>query len=215
VAKNILQKIFPFIGVYLITTLCFGQYQINYTEQQIQELYTQCMQQDQSLAYSIFKQGVRKMLTQNSITCKDKLIIADYSQPSTQKRFYFFDLNEGKLLLHTYVAHGVNSGELYAQRFSNIYGSFQTSLGLYHTAEVYCGAHDLSVRLDGLEPHKNSNVRKRDIVIHRAAYANESFIFENGKLGRSFGCLALPEEVSDELIELMGGGVGVYVYGKP
>lgn len=213
-AKNILQKIFPFIGVYLITTLCFGQYQINYTEQQIQELYTQCMQQDQSLAYSIFKQGVRKMLTQNSITCKDKLIIADYSQPSTQKRFYFFDLNEGKLLLHTYVAHGVNSGELYAQYFSNIYGSFQTSLGLYHTAEIYCGAHDLSVRLDGLEPHKNSNVRKRDIVIHRAAYANESFIFENGKLGRSFGCLALPEEVSDELIELMGGGVGVYVYGK-
>lgn len=210
-----MQKIFPFIGVYLITTLCFGQYQINYTEQQIQELYTQCMQQDQSLAYSIFKQGVRKMLTQNSITCKDKLIIADYSQPSTQKRFYFFDLNEGKLLLHTYVAHGVNSGELYAQHFSNIYGSFQTSLGLYHTAEIYCGAHDLSVRLDGLEPHKNSNVRKRDIVIHRAAYANESFIFENGKLGRSFGCLALPEEVSDELIELMGGGVGVYVYGKP
>ncbi|MFM7006875.1 MAG: murein L,D-transpeptidase catalytic domain family protein [Flavobacteriales bacterium] len=172
------------------------------------------MQQDQSLAYPIFKQGVRKMLTQNSITCKDKLIIADYSQPSTQKRFYFFDLKEGKLLLQTYVAHGRNSGELYALHFSNIYGSFQTSLGLYHTAEVYCGAHDLSVRLDGLEPHKNSNIRKRDIVIHRAAYANESFILENGKLGRSFGCLALPEEVSDEMLEQMAGGVGVYVYGN-
>ena len=212
---ELLRKILLLTAGCFLSVLCFGQYQINYSEQQIQDLYTQCMQQDQSLAYPIFKQGVRKMQAQQSIKCKDKLIIADYSQPSTQKRFYFFDLKEGKLLLHTYVAHGVNSGELYAQHFSNIYGSFQTSLGLYHTAEVYCGAHDLSVRLDGLEPHKNSNVRKRDIVIHRAAYANESFIFENGKLGRSFGCLALPEEVSDELIELMGGGVGVYVYGKP
>jgi hypothetical protein len=70
------------------------------------------------------------------------------------------------------------------------------------------------VRLDGIEPQKNSNVRKRDIVIHRAAYANEAFILENGILGRSLGCLTLPEDVSDELIEKMSGGVVIYVYGK-
>lgn len=184
------------------------------SEQEIKGLYTNCLKQDQSLAYPIFQIGVQKLLAQDSAVCKDKIIIVDYTQPSTNKRFYFLDLSKGELILNTYVAHGVNSGELFARRFSNVNGSYQSSLGLYHTAESYCGAHDLSVRLDGLEPQKNSNVRKRDIVIHRAAYANESFIIENGKLGRSFGCLTLPEDVSDELIEMMAGGVVIYVYGK-
>jgi hypothetical protein len=184
------------------------------TEQEIRELYANCLKQDQSLAYPIFKIGIQKLFAQDSAVCKDKIIIVDYTQPSTNKRFYFLDLSKSELILHTYVAHGVNSGALYANRFSNVNGSNQSSLGFYHTGETYCGSHDLSVRLDGLEPQKNSNVRQRDIVIHRAAYANEAFIIENGKLGRSFGCLALPEDVSDELIEMMSGGVGIYVYGK-
>lgn len=206
---------------FLVYFILFGLYFIpvsaqktSLTEQEIKGLYTNCLKQDQSLAYPIFKVGIQKLLAQDSAVCQDKIIIVDYTQPSTNKRFYFLDLNKGELILHTYVAHGVNSGALFASRFSNANGSCQSSLGLYHTAETYCGAHDLSVRLDGLEPQKNSNVRKRDIVIHRAAYATEAFILENGKLGRSFGCLALPEDVSDELIEMMSGGVGIYVHGK-
>jgi hypothetical protein len=54
----------------------------------------------------------------------------------------------------------------------------------------------------------------RDIVIHRAAYANESYLKQHGKLGRSLGCLAIPEAITDDMIELMSAGVGVYVYGR-
>jgi hypothetical protein len=207
---------------FLVSFILFSLYAIpvsaqktGLTEPEIKRLYTNCLKQDQSLAYPIFKIGIQKLFAQDSAVCKDKIIIVDYTQPSTNKRFYFLDLSKSELILHTYVAHGVNSGALYANRFSNVNGSNQSSLGFYHTGETYCGAHDLSVRLDGLEPNKNSNARERDIVIHRAAYANEAFILENGKLGRSFGCLTLPENVSDELIEKMAEGVGVYVYWQP
>ncbi len=178
-------------------------------------MFASCMQQDLNLSFEAFHQAIQALYKQGNTLSKDKLIIVDYSQPSTQQRFYFIDLKAEKLLFRTYVAHGLNSGDLCAERFSNIYGSYQTSLGMYRTAELYCGKYDLSIRLDGLEPGKNCNVRERDIVIHRAAYANESFILENGKLGRSLGCLALPENVSDDLIEQMAAGVGVYVYWCP
>ena len=184
------------------------------TEQAIKEIYLQSMQRDRSLSYTIFKLGVQQLLAQDSTVCKDKLIIVDYSQASTKKRFYFFDLTQKRLLLKTFVAHGLNSGDVYPRKFSNIEGSFQSSLGLYHTSESYCGDHDLSVRLDGLDPRKNSNVRMRDIVIHRAAYANEAYLRQHGKLGRSLGCLAIPEAITDDMIELMSAGVGVYVYGR-
>ena len=185
-----------------------------WTEQEIKSMYTKCMRQDRSLGYTIFKQAFQKLHAQDSSICKDKLIIVDFSQPSTKKRYYFFDLANCKLMLKTYVAHGLNSGDLYAYKFSNISGSYQSSLGLYHTSEAYCGDHDLSVRLDGLDSIKNSNIRMRDIVIHRAAYANESYLKKHGKLGRSLGCLAIPETISDDMIELMSAGIAVYVYAR-
>lgn len=198
-------------------SLCYNQLIAQKTtlaEHEIKEIYLQTMRQDQSLSYNIFKLGLQKLWAQDSSVCKDKLIIVDYSQPSTKKRFYFFDLSQRLLLLKTFVAHGLNSGDVYPKKFSNTEGSFQSSLGLYHTSETYCGDHDLSIRLDGLDARKNSNVRMRDIVIHRAAYANESYLKQHAKLGRSLGCLAIPEAITDDMIELMSAGVGVYVYGR-
>lgn len=203
------------VGVVCSKNTILAQTNTRLTEQQIRNRYANCMQQDQSLSFEVFQEAVEKLYAQDHNLSKEKLIIVDYSQPSTQKRYYFFDFKAEKLLLKTYVAHGANSGELYAERFSNINGSRQSSLGFYRTSELYCGKYDLSVRLDGLEPNKNTNARLRDIVIHRAAYANEAFILDNGKLGRSFGCLALPEEITDEMIEMMADGVGVYVYWQP
>jgi len=172
------------------------------------------MGKDRSLSYSIFKLGLQKLYGQDSSVCKDKIIIVDFSQASSKKRFYFFDVENGSLLLKTYVSHGLKSGDLYARKFSNVEGSFQSSLGVYHTSETYCGDHDLSIKLDGLDAKRNSNVRMREIVIHRAAYANESYLRAHGKLGRSLGCLAIPENISDDMIELMSAGVVIYVYGK-
>ena len=83
---------------------------------------------------------------------------------------------EKKVILRILVAHGKNSGEEFANRFSNRPKSFQSSLGTYITGETYIGKHGLSLRLDGLDQGINNNVRNRSIVIHGASYVSEDFI---------------------------------------
>ncbi len=122
----------------------------------------------------------------------DVLTIIDFSKPSTEKRLFVFDIQNMKVLYQTYVAHGVNSGTLYAKRFSNKPGSNMSSLGFYITGETYIGQHGYSLRLDGLETGINNNANKRAIVMHSADYASTGFINARGYLGRSYGCPAIP-----------------------
>lgn len=100
------------------------------------------------------------------------LAVIDYSQPSTARRLWIFDLNKRTLVLRDLVAHGQKSGENFATQFSNRMGSFQSSLGLFRTQESYEGSHGYSLRMDGLEPGFNDLARDRDIVIHAADYVS-------------------------------------------
>ena len=72
--------------------------------------------------------------------------------------------------------------------------------------------HGLSLRIDGLEPRFNGNVRKRDIVMHSAEYVSEEFIAENHRLGRSWGCPALPVENYVPVILRIKNGSCLFVY---
>lgn len=141
---------------------------------------------------------------------KSLLTIIDYSKPSTEKRFYVVDLKKKQLIFNTYVAHGVNSGETVAKRFSNIINSRKTSLGTFLTDTTYYGSNGYSLRLDGLTSGVNDKARERYIVIHGADYANESFIKQHGYLGRSWGCPALPTKLSHEIIDTIKGGSVIY-----
>src|SRR3970040_1541374 len=67
-----------------------------------------------------------------------RMAVIDYSLPSTQPRMWVFDLSDAKLLFAEHVAHGKNSGENMATRFSNAEGSLQSSLGLFTAAETHC-----------------------------------------------------------------------------
>jgi hypothetical protein len=109
-------------------------------------------------------------------------------------------MDKNKILFNSLVAHGKNSGDLYAEQFSNKNESFQSSLGFYITNETYIGEHGLSLKLDGLERNKNDNARNRAIVIHGADYVSNDFIKKHNRLGRSFGCPSLPTEVSEKII---------------
>lgn len=135
-----------------------------------------------------------------------RLAVIDYSQPSTMRRLWIFDLQQRRLLLRDYVAHGRLSGENYASRFSNRLGSNQSSLGLFRTAESYFGKHGYSLRMDGLNPGINDLARERAIVIHGAAYVNPRMVSKHGRIGRSLGCPAVRPEVARLVVDKLKGG---------
>jgi hypothetical protein len=144
------------------------------------------------------------------------LAIADMSQPSSAERLFIIDLESRELLLGTFVAHGSGSGGLIAERFGNLEGSHQTSLGLYRVGErIVSPKHGPALLLDGLEAGVNDEARAREIIIHGADYVSEEFVAQNGRLGRSWGCPAVPREEIGRVIELLAENGALYVYGDP
>lgn len=141
-----------------------------------------------------------------------RLAVIDYSRPSTEPRLWLLDVESGRVLAVEHVAHGRGSGENQATRFSNVEGSFQTSLGLYVAAETYHGGNGYSLRLDGLDPGFNDRARERLIVIHGARYVDPLLAARQGRLGRSFGCPALRPEIAGEVIDLLKDGQLVFAY---
>lgn len=139
--------------------------------------------------------------------------IADYSQSSNKKRLYVIDLKNKKLLFNSYVAHGRNTGDEFARSFSNKEGSSKSSLGFYITNQPITGSHTgFSLIINGVEKGFNDNAVKRAIIIHAAAYATENFIKKYGRLGRSFGCPALPPDLNKPIIETIKGGSCLFIY---
>jgi len=140
------------------------------------------------------------------------LSIADLSQSSNSKRLYVIDMVEEKLLFNTYVAHGRNSGEEFAHSFSNKPNSNKSSLGFYVTESIYQGAHGLSMRLKGIETGINDNAEQRGIIVHGARYVHESFIKQTGRLGRSKGCPAIPQELCKPIVNTIKGGSCFFIF---
>jgi hypothetical protein len=140
------------------------------------------------------------------------LTVIDYSMPSSVPRMWVIDMVSERVLFHELVAHGRNSGEGLATDFSNVPGSKQSSLGLFRAEETYQGRHGYSLRMAGLEPGINDNARDRAIVIHGADYVSPSFISQHGRLGRSWGCPALPREASRRVIDAIKDGGAVFAY---
>lgn len=140
------------------------------------------------------------------------LTICDFSQSSRKKRLYIIDLEQGQLLHRTFVAHGRNSGKEYATRFSNRPESHQSSLGFYVTRNTYMGEHGLSLRIAGMEKGFNDRALARNIVVHGANYAEADFMEANKVCGRSYGCPAVPELESAEVIETIKNGSCLFIY---
>lgn len=164
----------------------------------------------QAFEYAIT--GYNKLLESGDIVNDAILSVVDFSLPSNQKRFFIIDLNKGELLYHTFVSHGKNSGKLMAQKFSNRFNSYQSSIGFYTTGETYMGKHGVSLRLLGKENGINDKALERGIVIHSAAYADESVANQQGYLGRSLGCPAIPEKIHKEVIQTIQNGSCFFIY---
>lgn len=145
-------------------------------------------------------------------TCQT-LTIIEFGRSSTQKRLWVLDVAKGRLLHHTLVAHGKNTGEEYAQLFSNREGSEMSSLGFYRTGATYQGKHGLSLKLHGVDAGYNTNALSRSVVVHGADYVSEDFIQQHGRLGRSQGCPALPPAQTAAIIRTIKDGSVVFAHG--
>ncbi|MGI8560459.1 MAG: murein L,D-transpeptidase catalytic domain family protein [Luteimonas sp.] len=141
-----------------------------------------------------------------------RLAVIDYSQPSTQKRLWVFDVARKRLLYAEHVAHGRGSGGDLATAFSNVEGSYQSSLGLFAAAETYTGENGYTLRLDGLEPGINDRARERLLVIHGADYVDPVQARKQGRLGRSWGCPAVRRAVAAGVIDSLKHGQLVFAY---
>lgn len=164
-------------------------------------------------AYQLAFKGFNKLKSDGKLLNSSILTIIDFSQSSNNKRMYVLDLYKNVLLYNTYVAHGKNTGDEFAEKFSNIPGTFQSSLGFYITENMSIGSKvGLSLILKGLEKGFNDKARDREIIIHGADYATEDFIQKHGRLGRSFGCPSLPPDLIKPVAETIKDGTCLFIY---
>jgi hypothetical protein len=163
-------------------------------------------------AFDYAIQGYDHLLAEGKIKREDIISIIDFSLPSSKKRLFVIDLREGKLLFNTLVSHGRNSGGITATTFSNEPESFKSSLGFYITAETYRGEHGYSLRLQGEEKGINDNAMSRGIVMHSADYVNDQVVRNQGFVGRSLGCPAIPAVLHKKIIESIRNGTCLFVY---
>lgn len=159
------------------------------------------------LALSAYQKAIAKGLAKKQV-----LAVIDYSLPSSQQRLWIFDIHRYKLLYNTYVAHGVNSGDVVPHHFSNQSSSRATSLGTYVTQNTYVGSKGISLNLQGLEKGFNDNALSRRVVMHGAWYVEPSFIHRAGRAGRSWGCPSIGQTIARPVINLMKGGAVLFAY---
>jgi len=161
-----------------------------------------------------FKEALKGyyLLKEKGLIQKDILTLVDFSLSSNTKRLWVIDMATNTVLYNSLVAHGRNTGDEFANSFSNANSSFKSSLGFYATGEIYNGKHGMSLRLDGLEKGVNSNARERGVVIHSADYVSNSFIKNNKRLGRSQGCPAIPAESLNEIVNTIKDKSCLFIY---
>ncbi|HMG90276.1 MAG TPA: murein L,D-transpeptidase catalytic domain family protein [Chryseolinea sp.] len=171
--------------------------------------------QKYELSFDAFKYGMTgylSLLREGKLNNKGLLTIIDFTKSSNSKRFYTLDLINLAVKFHTYVSHGKNTGEVMAKSFSNTVHSNQSSLGLYVTGETYVGSKGYSLKLDGMEKGYNDKIRERAVVMHNAEYVSEHWIRKYGRLGRSQGCPALPNEIGKKVIDTIKNHTVIFAY---
>lgn len=174
------------------------------------QLYEE-MKLEKHLDYKVFEQALAGYRKINCVN-KDILTLIDFTKPSTEERLFVLDMNRKQILFSSLVSHGKNSGGKYATSFSNENGSHKSSLGFYITENTYQGRNGYSLVLNGLEKGINDRAKERAIVIHGAAYSNPSVAASSGRLGRSFGCPALPQALNKPIINTIKNGTLLFIY---
>ncbi|MDF2933022.1 MAG: hypothetical protein K0R36_2353 [Chryseobacterium sp.] len=140
------------------------------------------------------------------------LTICDFSLSSNVKRLWVIDTQEKKVLFNSLVAHGKNTGEEFATNFSNTESSLQSSMGFYITESTYNGDNGYSLKLLGMDKGFNDAAYKRAVVMHGADYVSEEFATVHKRIGRSWGCPAIPRALTEPIINTIKGKNCLFIY---
>ena len=162
-------------------------------------------------AFEYAWKGYQRLLKVGRLNKKDVLSICDFSQSSEEKD-YIIDMEEKKVLLNTYVAHGRKSGGEYAKSFSNSPESHKSSLGFYVTRRTYYGDHGLALKIEGLEKGINDWLMKERLWSMAQIMWVIDFLRNNKFNGRSFGCPAVPEKDTEKVINTIKDGSCFFIY---
>ena len=188
-----------------------------YFERYQSEIYNTANLQASGLSAGVFKKaltGFIDLKSENKISAGSSILtIIDYTKSSCEKRMWIIDVTNKTVILNTLVAHGQGSGDDLATQFSDNVDSHQSSLGFYLTDNVYYGKHGRSLKLDGLDSGFNASARARGIVIHGAPYVCEKLITLKGRLGRSYGCPAVPLSLANKVIDNIKNKTVIYING--
>lgn len=182
----------------------------------LEQTYSGAGLQRTGLKFEIFRNamiGYYNLQHSNLLSSSKSVIsVIDFTKSSKDKRLWIIDLKSKKVLYNSHVAHGRNTGEEFARKFSNAHNSHMSSAGFYVTRNTYIGKHGLSLRIDGVDAGFNTNAMARAVVIHGADYVSEAFIKQTGRLGRSLGCPALPVELTKDIIKTIEGSTALYIH---
>jgi len=121
----------------------------------------------------------------------DFCLLVDMSEHSGKNRFFVWDFKGDSILDRSLCAHGYGKKSTQSRPvFSNIEGSYCTSLGKYKTGVRSYSQYGINVhyKLHGYDP-TNNNAFKRIVVLHSYSHVPESEIYPNHlPLGYSQGC---------------------------
>lgn len=168
------------------------------------------------LSFEVFEKalkGFENLKKAGKIEAATKLLtVCDFSLSSNTKRLWIINTENGEILFNSLVAHGKNTGEEFATQFSNTENSLQSSIGFYITDTTYEGENGYSLRLLGMDNGYNDAALKRAVVMHGADYVSEEFAAQHKRIGRSWGCPAVPRALAQSIINTIKGKNVLFIY---
>lgn len=118
---------------------------------------------------------------------KDFCFLVDMKIPSGKNRFFVYSLSGDSIITSGLTTHGSGSQtETAALTFSNVEGSYATSIGKYKIGEKYSGKFGTAYKLFGLEK-TNSNAYVRAVVLHSHPYVPAQEVYPQ-PICLSWGC---------------------------
>lgn len=145
---------------------------------------------------------VKKYINANSKCNREIAFFIDMKIHSGKNRFFIYDLKNNKVIDQGLVAHGSGSetgipGQL---KFSNIDGSYCTSLGKYAIGNSYQGQFGKAYTLQGLDS-SNSNALTRHIVLHK--FSSVPYNEQEKSICNSLGCPMVNEKFYNRLQKII------------